>query len=286
MKQQNQGKRDVYKVTTTALVCDSRKDIEDIKFFVRCLFVPFFVFISGANTDFNTASIRSDHTFIDKMMEIPSSFRDGGGSSSLGVYSLSSPSPTSSSNSPAGNMFRGGSLSPTQSPTSFEVSPLSSPHMLLRRSSSNPSPAHSLKAAHRPLSKNRPRKNVKKARKGLIYLKLNLKDSVASGLINPINKVQLSILNTGIIKINDEVSKASGIIPKKPFDLNKNKFDKHLELFNQYKVLLDIEYHVSIFQMLLLTLNSCKPVTHSLSLFLCNENRWLPKTRITLQDRQ
>lgn len=118
--------------------------------------------------------------------------------------------------------------------------------MLLRRSSSNASPARSLKAANRPLSKNRPKKNVKKARKGLIYLKLNLKDSVASGLINPINKVQLSILNTGIIKINDEVSKASGIIPKKPFDLNKNKFDKHLELFNQYKVLLDIEYHVSI----------------------------------------
>lgn len=198
------------------------------------------------------------------MMEIPSHFRDGGGSSSLGVYSLSSPSPTSSSNSPAVNMFRGGSLSPTQSPSPFEASPLSSPHMLLRRSSSNASPARSLKAVNRPLSKNRPRKNVKKARKGLIYLKLNLKDSVASGLINPINKVQLSILNTGIIKINDEVSKASGIIPKKPFDLNKNKFDKHLELFNQYKVLLDIEYHVSIFKMLL-TLNSCKSVTQTLS---------------------
>lgn len=79
-----------------------------------------------------------------------------------------------------------------------------------------------------------------------MYLKLNLKESVASGLINPINKVQLSILNTGLIKISDEVSKASGIIPKKPFDLNKSKFDKHLELFTRYKVLLDIEYHVRI----------------------------------------
>ena len=57
--------------------------------------------------------------------------------------------------------------------------------------------------------------------------------------------MQLSILNTGLIKISDEVSRASGIIPKKPFDLSKSKFDHHLELFNQYKVLLDIEYHVS-----------------------------------------
>ena len=86
---------------------------------------------------------------------------------------------------------------------------------------------------------------MKKAKKGLIYLKLNLKESVASGLINPINKVQLSILNTGLIKINDEVSKASGIVPKKPFDLNKSKFKMHLELLRKYKVLLDIEFHVS-----------------------------------------
>jgi hypothetical protein len=116
---------------------------------------------------------------------------------------------------------------------------------------SHPSPSPSLKNINMDdhnhqlhSSKRRPKKNAKKARKGLIYLKLNLKDSVSSGLINPINKMQLSILNTGLIKINDEVSRASGIIPKKPFDLSKNKFDQHIDLFNQYKVLLDIEYHV------------------------------------------
>ena len=76
-------------------------------------------------------------------------------------------------------------------------------------------------------------------------MKMNLKDSVASGLLNPINKVQLSILNTGLIKINDDVSKASGIIPTKPFYLNRGKFDKHIELFDQYKILLKIEYYVS-----------------------------------------
>jgi len=91
----------------------------------------------------------------------------------------------------------------------------------------------------------RPRKNAKKARRGLAYLKLNLKESVSTGLINPINKVQLSILNTGIIKVSDEVSKASGIIPTKPFDLSKTKFDRHIELFNRYKVLLDIEFFMA-----------------------------------------
>jgi hypothetical protein len=41
------------------------------------------------------------------------------------------------------------------------------------------------------------------------------------------------------------VSKASGIIPTKPFDLSRGKFAKHIDLFDQYKILLKIEYYVS-----------------------------------------
>ena len=142
---------------------------------------------------------------------------------------------------------RTSSISPTQSPYPTSLSPGATGFPSI----SGPSTTHSFRkktsicALASARNAKKPRKNVKKAKKGLIYLKLNLKESVASGLINPINKVQLSILNTGLIKINDEVSKASGIVPKKPFDLNKSKFKMHLELLRKYKVLLDIEFHVS-----------------------------------------
>lgn len=83
-----------------------------------------------------------------------------------------------------------------------------------------------------------------------MYLKLNLKESVATGLINPINKVQLSLLQTGIsrkfIKITEDIENASGIIPSKPFDLWKPKYSTHVQLLRTYPVLLKIEYHVSI----------------------------------------
>lgn len=144
---------------------------------------------------------------------------------------------------------RTSSISPTQSPYPTSLSSGATGGGF--SSISGSSPTHSFRKktsiCARASARNakKPRKNVKKAKRGLIYLKLNLKESVASGLINPINKVQLSILNTGIIKINDEVSKASGIVPKKPFDLNKSKFKMHLELLRKYKVLLDIEFHVS-----------------------------------------
>lgn len=102
-------------------------------------------------------------------------------------------------------------------------------------------------------TKLRPRPSVKRPRKkpnrNLMYLKLNLKESVATGLINPINKVQLSLLQTGIskkfIKITEDIEKASGIVPSKPFDLWKPKFSTHVQQLRQYPVLLKIEYHVS-----------------------------------------
>ena len=145
----------------------------------------------------------------------------------------------------SGSYLRSSSLSPTQSyPYSATPSSLTS----TSPTPDSPSPAFSTKSKSEPSSpmpRTRPKQNTKKARRGLVYLKMNLKDSVSSGLINPINKVQLSILNTGLIKINDDVSRASGIIPAKPFDLNRGKFEKHIELLDKYKVLLKMEYYVS-----------------------------------------
>lgn len=73
----------------------------------------------------------------------------------------------------------------------------------------------------------------------------NVKDAVSSGLMNPMGKVQLTILNTGFIKIKDNQSKVSRMVPSKPFELNGN-FEKHVALLDKYKVLLKIEYHVSL----------------------------------------
>ena len=89
------------------------------------------------------------------------------------------------------------------------------------------------------------KKSDKKPPKGQWLLYCRLKNSVSSGLINPLNKMQLKILNTGFFKIDEEGEKASGIIPQKPFDLSKPKFTKHIDLLLQYRVLLKIEYHVA-----------------------------------------
>lgn len=72
----------------------------------------------------------------------------------------------------------------------------------------------------------------------------HMKDAVSSGLMNPMGKVQLTILNTGFIKIKDNQSKVSRMVPSKPYELN-GKFEKRVALLNKYKVLLKIEYHVS-----------------------------------------
>ncbi len=84
----------------------------------------------------------------------------------------------------------------------------------------------------------------KNAKCSLLYHKLN--KGVASGALNRINKVQLKILNTGLINIDEEGEKASGIIPGKPFDLSKPRFRDHVKLLHKYMVLLKIEFHVSI----------------------------------------
>lgn len=84
---------------------------------------------------------------------------------------------------------------------------------------------------------------IKKSRLWPLYLRLN--KSVAIGVLTPMNKVQLSILNTGLIKIDDEGERASGIIPTRPFDLNKTKLTLHIDLLLKYQVLPKIEFHVS-----------------------------------------
>ncbi|XP_074598966.1 protein tyrosine phosphatase 36E [Brevipalpus obovatus] len=83
----------------------------------------------------------------------------------------------------------------------------------------------------------------KNAKCSLLYHKLN--KGVASGALNRINKVQLKILNTGLINIDEEGEKASGIIPGKPFDLSKPRFRDHVKLLHKYMVLLKIEFHVA-----------------------------------------
>ena len=98
--------------------------------------------------------------------------------------------------------------------------------------------------------KHSPTKQSKKSNKsqkvknpGLLYSQLN--KGINSGTLNSINKMQLSILNTGLIRIESE--KATNIIAKEPFDLSTNKFIDHLTLLRKYNVLFKIEYFVSVF---------------------------------------
>lgn len=92
-------------------------------------------------------------------------------------------------------------------------------------------------------SKKSSKSQKSKTNPGLLYSQLN--KGINSGTLNSINKMQLSILNTGLIPI--EAEKASGIIVKEPFDLSTNKFIDHLDLLRKYPVLFKIEYFVSCF---------------------------------------
>lgn len=112
-----------------------------------------------------------------------------------------------------------------------------------KSSNASSTPQLALKVAK--LAKRRRKKDSNKsANCSLLYLKLN--KGVASGALNRLNKVQLSILNTGLINIDEQGEKASGIIPQKPFDLSKSRFQDHVKLLHKYMVLLKIEFHVSI----------------------------------------
>lgn len=85
-------------------------------------------------------------------------------------------------------------------------------------------------------------KNQKNKKPGLLYAQLN-RGILNPNTLNSINKMQLSILNTGLIRIESE--KANAIIAKEPFDLSTNKFIDHLTLLRTYNVLFKIEYFVS-----------------------------------------
>lgn len=61
--------------------------------------------------------------------------------------------------------------------------------------------------------------------------------------VNPFNKIQLSILNSGLIPIEYDAEKVYKLVPKKPMDFNK--FNTHLQLMRKYEVLLKIEFQVS-----------------------------------------
>lgn len=123
-------------------------------------------------------------------------------------------------------------------------------------------------------------KSQKRIKPGLLYSQLNI-----SGNLNSINKMQLSILNTGLIPI--ESDKASTIIPKEPFNLSTTKFIDHLEILRKYNVLFKIEYFVSaknfhdffiknisrLFKILLIFLQvACKTENHSFTHALKPEN--------------
>jgi hypothetical protein len=61
---------------------------------------------------------------------------------------------------------------------------------------------------------------------------------------NPFNKIQLSILNSGLIHIEPDVGKAGKLLPKKPMDFLK--FNHHIHLIRKYEVLFKIELQVSL----------------------------------------
>jgi len=78
----------------------------------------------------------------------------------------------------------------------------------------------------------------------LIYRNLNA--SLASGTLSSLTKIQVSILNTGLINIDKEIDKVSKMINYQPFDLSESKFDKYIHLLRKYLVLLKIEFCVSL----------------------------------------
>ncbi|XP_076353567.1 receptor-type tyrosine-protein phosphatase kappa-like isoform X2 [Tachypleus tridentatus] len=81
-------------------------------------------------------------------------------------------------------------------------------------------------------------KNKKKPKRSFLRKDLNgTTDSV-----NSLGKLQLSLLNSGLLPASDE-EKAVSLIPKKPIELSK--FPKHLELLRKYEVLLRAEYHAA-----------------------------------------
>lgn len=60
-----------------------------------------------------------------------------------------------------------------------------------------------------------------------------------SGVINSLNMLQLSLLNSGLLPLPDE---ASAFIPTWPIELSR--FPKHIALFKKYDVLLKTEFLV------------------------------------------
>lgn len=83
--------------------------------------------------------------------------------------------------------------------------------------------------------KNKSKKSLKR-KKSLFYMKVNKK-----GAVNSFSKIQLSILNTGLIPTQKIM--ASGMVPKKPLDLEQ--FKKRILLLRKYEVLFKIEFNVS-----------------------------------------
>lgn len=145
---------------------------------------------------------------------------------------------------------------------------------------SSSGPQLALKATK--LGKRRRKKDSKKSSNcSLLYLKLN--KGVASGALNRINKVQLSILNTGLINIDEEGEKASGIIPQKPFDLTKPRFRDHVKLLHKYMVLLKIEFHVSVNSNLIHFNNPKIPLTKPVHFFrsIFSDNKFYNKLFFT-----
>ncbi|CAG2178148.1 unnamed protein product [Oppiella nova] len=59
--------------------------------------------------------------------------------------------------------------------------------------------------------------------------------------VNTFNKIQLSILNSGLIPFEYEAQNALKLVPQKPIDFNK--FNAHIQLMRKYEVLPKIEFH-------------------------------------------
>ncbi|CAG2117758.1 unnamed protein product, partial [Medioppia subpectinata] len=59
--------------------------------------------------------------------------------------------------------------------------------------------------------------------------------------VSSFNKIQLSILNSGLIPFDHDVHSAMKIVPQKPIDFDT--FNAHIQLMRKYEVLPKIEFH-------------------------------------------
>lgn len=62
--------------------------------------------------------------------------------------------------------------------------------------------------------------------------------------VTALGKLQLSVLNSGMIPFERRAQSAAKLLPKGPVDFAK--FNSHIQLLRKYEVLLKIEFHVSL----------------------------------------